>query len=58
MSKKVLIIGKHPVVDDVKRQYETRGWTVSQADPTAEDIEIGGVDELFLTPEYCTDQQQ
>ena len=58
MSKKVLIIGKHPVVDDVKRQYETRGWTVSLADHTAEDIDMGGVDELFLTPEYCADRQQ
>ena len=55
MSSKVLIVGNHPVVDDVKRQYEKNGWTVCQVDSDSEKIDMEGVDELFLTAEYCAD---
>lgn len=56
MNSKVLIVGKHPVVDDVRRQYEARGWTVScMADACADDVEMGGFDELFLTADYCAE---
>ena len=55
-NKKVLIVGNHPVVDDVRRQYEAKGWTVwCLADACADDVEMGGFDELFLTADYCAD---
>lgn len=56
MSSKVLIIGNHPVLDDVKRQYEKAGWDVWHlADAYADDIEMGGFEELFLAADYCAD---
>lgn len=38
--------------DDVKRQYETKGWIISQAAPNANEIDMDGVNELFLIAEY------
>ena len=53
---KVLIVGTHPVVDDVRRQYETAGWTVwCLADAIADDVAMGEFDELFLTTEYVAE---
>ena len=53
---KVLIVGEHPLVDDVRRQYETAGWTVWYlTDACAEDVAIGEYDELFLTAEHVAE---
>lgn len=53
---KVLIVGTHPVVDDVRRQYETAGWTVwCLTDAIADDVAMGEFDELFLTTEYVAE---
>ena len=47
---KVLIVGNHPIVDDVSRQYEEAGWTVwRMGNAIAEDVAMGEFDELFLT---------
>lgn len=53
---KVLIVGNHPVMDDVKRQYETKGWTVwCLANACADDVEMEQFDELFLIADYTGD---
>ena len=50
---KVLIVGNHPVMDDVRRQYEAAGWTAwCLANAYPDDVTMGEFDELFLVAKY------
>ena len=49
MTKKVIIIGKHPIAGNLVRQYEGRGYVViRQQELSAVDIDLHEVDELCL----------